>query len=176
MNRTLNLVDHLLYEGMSLLRAGDVGEGLDRLREAHELESNDLEILESLANGLTDAGFVEEADDLLRTAMFRQSGDRRFVELRRRHQFRILADEQAGPPRAREEAAPISSRQSDLPHRRPRTSIRPAQRQPPPSQKAVAVTIASWRRVSKLGDFALWIDKEELNHRDTARPNRNDEA
>ena len=98
MSQTLNLVDHLLYEGVSLLRAGDVGEGLDRLREAHELASNDLEILECLANGLTDAGFVEEADDLLRTAMFRESSDRRFVELRRRHQFRILADEQAGPP------------------------------------------------------------------------------
>ena len=84
--------------GMSLLRAGDVGEGLDRLREAHELAAHDLGILECLAIALTDAGMVQEADDLLRTAMFRQSGDRRFVELRRRHQFRRLADEQAGPP------------------------------------------------------------------------------
>lgn len=65
------------------------------LKRAHELAPDNLEILDEYAGLLTVVGDDQVAFDVLRTAMFRNSGNPRFRELYRDHQFRSVADEQA---------------------------------------------------------------------------------
>lgn len=81
--------------GQLALRLGKEDEGVRALHEAHEAAPADPALLDEVATALTDAGLGEDALRLVRTAMFRNSGDRRFRDLYRDHQFRRVSADQS---------------------------------------------------------------------------------
>ena len=86
---------YLCDYGLLAIRLGQVQQGLKLLRQAQEATPNDLDVLDKLATGLDEAGETIASLRVLRTAMFRNSGDRRYRELYRRRQFQQLSEEQA---------------------------------------------------------------------------------
>jgi tetratricopeptide (TPR) repeat protein len=87
-------VQYLCDFGLLAIRLGQTESGLKLLRQAQEKAPDDREVIDKLATGLADAGQADEALEVLRAAMFRNSSDRRFRDLYRKHQFRVVSDEQ----------------------------------------------------------------------------------
>ncbi len=85
---------YLAELGSLLMRLEQPGQGLRLLKKAHELADDDLDILEQLADALIAVDRADAARELLKTAMFRHSSDRRFRDLYRDFQFRAVADDQ----------------------------------------------------------------------------------
>jgi tetratricopeptide (TPR) repeat protein len=89
--------DHALYQsdyGLVGVRMGNVKEGLTALRRAYALAPDDPEVVETVAEGLREAGETEEAGAKLRAALFRNTNDHRFRALWSQHQFQLLHAEQ----------------------------------------------------------------------------------
>ena len=80
--------------GEFALYLGDKAQGLRALRRAGKLAADDSTILGQVAKGLLAEGETEEASKLLRTAMFRNSQDKRFREVWAQHQLQILHNKQ----------------------------------------------------------------------------------
>jgi len=81
--------------GLVALRLGQAQEGLAALCRAVELAPNDPEIVSQLARGLCQADRSDEAQDVLRAAMFRNPRDGRFRDLWDHFQFQALCEAQA---------------------------------------------------------------------------------
>lgn len=86
--------EYLATYGSLSCRLDQVEQGLRLLKKAHQLADHDLGILEQYANAFVEADRPAEARELLKTAMFRHSADRRFRDLYRDFQFRTVADDQ----------------------------------------------------------------------------------
>jgi tetratricopeptide (TPR) repeat protein len=67
--------------GLYALRHGESELGLSWLRRAVELASDDVDVIGQVVRGLQDAGQMDEARQMAREALFRNSGDRRFRQL-----------------------------------------------------------------------------------------------
>lgn len=80
--------------GACALKAGETREGLKALRRAGELAPDDPEVIETVVEGLRQAGKSDEAKQLLRAALFRNPRASRFRELWNRHQFELLKSQQ----------------------------------------------------------------------------------
>jgi Tfp pilus assembly protein PilF len=80
--------------GVFALRRGHQGEGLDWLRRAAELAPEDVEVLGKVVRALVDAGQTDEARQIARTALFRNSQDRRFRQLWNDFRFQVLHRQQ----------------------------------------------------------------------------------
>lgn len=106
---------HRCELGLLELEMGNTNEGLDSLRQAHAAAPADHDVLDDVATALAGAGCGDEALGLVRTAMFSNSGDHRFRDLYRRHQYRQVAAEQS-----RREAIPFPAEEPVLlPFERP---------------------------------------------------------
>ncbi len=81
--------------GALSMRLGQTAQGLRLLKKAYDLAGDNLNVVEQYATALVDEDRADAARDLLKTAMFRNSSDRRFRELYRDFQFRAIADDQA---------------------------------------------------------------------------------
>jgi Tfp pilus assembly protein PilF len=75
-------------------------EGLGYLRKAAEVAADDPDVLRQIVDGMLLANQADEARGLVRAAMFRRSGDRRFRGLWEHLQFQALRQQQ-GEARAR---------------------------------------------------------------------------
>jgi len=84
--------------GLNALDQDEKEEGLKALRQAAQLAPDDYDILSQVAEGLREEGAWEEAKDLLKTAIFRNSGNHRMRELWDHHQFHLLHAEQIKKP------------------------------------------------------------------------------
>ena len=73
---------------------GDTSGGLAALRRAEALAPDDVGILTRVAEALRCEGEVEEAERILRAALFRNPRDKRFRDLWSDHQFEVLRDAQ----------------------------------------------------------------------------------
>jgi tetratricopeptide (TPR) repeat protein len=85
---------YLAALGVLTIRMGESTEALRLLKKPWELAEGDIDILERYADALRSAGEFEASRELLKTAMFRHSDDRRYRDLYRAFQFRDVADEQ----------------------------------------------------------------------------------
>jgi tetratricopeptide (TPR) repeat protein len=85
---------YLAEFGCVSIRLGQTEQGLRQLKKAHHLDGDDLGVLEQYADALVDADQSDEARTVLKTAMFRHSSDRRYRDLFRDFQFRLVADDQ----------------------------------------------------------------------------------
>jgi tetratricopeptide (TPR) repeat protein len=103
--------------GLCALGAGEADEGLTALRRAHELAPDDPEILGPVIDGLWQAGEGDEAQKLLRAALFRNPRDSRFHDLCRHHQFQLLYAERQKAKR--QSHVPTSAEPALLPFIRP---------------------------------------------------------
>jgi tetratricopeptide (TPR) repeat protein len=80
--------------GSFALGHGQVEQGLGWLRRAVELAPDDVELVGQVVRGLLDAGHTDEARQMARAALFRNSGDRRFRQLWNDFRFQELHQEQ----------------------------------------------------------------------------------
>lgn len=85
---------YLAELGTVSMQLEQTAQGLRLLKKAYDLAGDDLHVVEQYATALVDDDQADAARDLLKTAMFRNSGDRRFRELYRDFQFRAIADDQ----------------------------------------------------------------------------------
>lgn len=113
---------YLADYGAHQFQAGAVATGLELMREAAALAPDDPDIVGQLAKYLREHGALDEAQSVVRLALFRNSADRRFRNLWQEHQFEAL--------RARQEVQATTLRLSDrcrpviLPFTRPQGSRR----------------------------------------------------
>lgn len=80
--------------GRLRLYQGDRAAGLAALRRAERLAPDDVDILSQVALGLRSEGEIEEAERVLRRALFRNPRDNRFRALWTEHQFDVLSESQ----------------------------------------------------------------------------------
>jgi tetratricopeptide (TPR) repeat protein len=79
---------------LAIALVDDEEEGIAALRRAAELAPDDLEILGKVTEGLCQADLEQEAAQILRAALFRNSKDKRFRQLWLRFQFQRIHREQ----------------------------------------------------------------------------------
>ena len=81
---------YLCEYGQYLVEWGKVQKGLSLLRKANAEAPDDPQMVAALTEALRVTGNVEEAEHILRLAMFRNSQDRRFRDVWSDHQFQVL--------------------------------------------------------------------------------------